>query len=145
YPFIGNSPFSLRLITLELTVHAAINPLYYHSEGTTMTPSSTDIKRYKNFIAGKWVESGSDGSFQNINPADSNDIVGEFPAGGASELDEAVAAAQEAYSEWRLVPAPRRAQIIHRAGDILAERKEDLAQLMTREMGKVLSETRGDV
>lgn len=109
-----------------------------------MTPTPSEVTRYKNFIAGKWVETGSEGTFQNINPADSNDIVGEFPAGGKAELDEAVAAAQEGFAEWRLVPAPRRAQIIHRAGDILAERKEDISRLMTREMGKVLSETRGD-
>lgn len=106
---------------------------------------ATNPAKYKNFIAGKWVDSGSDGSFLNINPADSNDVVGEFQAGGTEELEAAVAAAQEAYKSWRLVPAPRRAQIIHKAGDLLAARKEELAQLMTREMGKVLAETRGDV
>jgi aldehyde dehydrogenase (NAD+) len=110
-----------------------------------MTTTLSGGTRYKNFIAGKWVESGSDGTFQNINPADSNDVIGEFPAGGAPELDEAVAAAEEAFKEWRLVPAPRRAQVIHKAGDLLAARKEEIAQIMTREMGKVLSETRGDV
>lgn len=110
-----------------------------------MTEQSSGAQRYKNFIAGKWVESGSSGSFKNINPADSNDVIGEFPSGGREELEEAVAAAQEAFREWRLVPAPRRAQIIHRAGDLLSRDKEELAQLMTREMGKVLSETRGDV
>lgn len=110
-----------------------------------MSDSQTSSKRFKNYINGQWVESGSEGSFKNINPADSNDVIGEFPAGGKAELDEAVAAASEAFKEWRLVPAPRRAQIIHRAGDIMAQRKEELAQLMTREMGKVLSETRGDV
>ncbi len=110
-----------------------------------MSASTSGVEKYKNYIAGKWVDTGSDGSFKNINPADSNDVIGEFPAGGKPELDEAVTAAEEAYREWRLVPAPRRAQIIHRAGDIMASRKEELAQLMTREMGKVLSETRGDV
>lgn len=110
-----------------------------------MSATTSGGEKYKNFIAGKWVETGSDGTFKNINPADSNDVIGEFPAGSKPELDEAVAAAEEAYREWRLVPAPRRAQIIHRAGDIMASRKEELAQLMTREMGKVLSETRGDV
>jgi len=110
-----------------------------------MSATSSDVKKYRNHIAGKWVESGSEGSFLNVNPADSNDVIGEFPAGGQKELDEAVKAAAEAYKTWRLVPAPRRAQIIHKAGDLLARDKEELARLMTREMGKVLSETRGDV
>lgn len=110
-----------------------------------MSTTTSGVKQYKNFIAGKWVDSSSEGTFQNINPADSNDVIGEFQAGGSAELEEAVAAAEEAYREWRLVPAPRRAQIVHRAGDIMAARKEELAKLMTREMGKVLSETRGDV
>lgn len=110
-----------------------------------MSTTASDLKQYKNFVAGKWTDSSSEGTFRNVNPADSNDIIGEFQAGGQVELDAAVAAAEEAYQEWRLVPAPRRAHIVHSAGDILAARKEELAQLMTREMGKVLSETRGDV
>lgn len=110
-----------------------------------MSATASGVTKYRNHIAGKWVDTGSEGSFLNINPADSDDVIGEFPAGGRSEIDEAVAAAEEAFKEWRLVPAPRRAQIIHKAGDILARDKEELARLMTREMGKVLSETRGDV
>lgn len=110
-----------------------------------MGSTPTNVTKYKNFIAGQWRETGSQGSFLNVNPADHNDIIGEFPAAGQAELDEAVAAAAEAYKEWRLVPAPRRAQIIHKAGDLLTRDKEELARLMTREMGKVLSETRGDV
>lgn len=100
---------------------------------------------YRNFIAGKWVETGTNGTFENINPADTSDVIGVFPAGGPEEVQEAVAAAKEAYASWRLVPAPKRAEIIKRAGDILTERKEELARLMTREMGKILAETRGDV
>ena len=101
-------------------------------------------KRYKNFIAGKWVSTGSEGTFKNINPADTRDVVGVFPAGGKPEVDEAVAAAAEAFREWRLVPAPKRAEIIRRAGDLLVKYKEEISRTMTREMGKVLAETRGD-
>lgn len=110
-----------------------------------MTANSSGVTKFRNFVAGQWLETGTEGSFLNVNPADSNDIIGEFPSAGKKELEDAIAAASEAYQEWRLVPAPRRAQIIHRAGDIMASKKEELAQLMTREMGKVLSETRGDV
>jgi len=104
-----------------------------------------DKQVFRNHIAGKWVETGSQGTFENINPADTTDVIGVFPAGGPDEVNEAVAAAKEAYASWRLVPAPKRAEIIKRAGDLLAERKEDIARLMTREMGKILAETRGDV
>lgn len=102
-------------------------------------------ERYKNYINGEWIADGSLGTFKNINPANTDDIIGEFPSSGKEEVDAAVAAAKEAFKSWRLVPAPKRADIIKRAGDILVERKEELARLMTREMGKILIETRGDV
>ncbi|MCD6385589.1 aldehyde dehydrogenase family protein [Candidatus Sumerlaeota bacterium] len=103
------------------------------------------VEKYKNYINGEWIADGSLGTFKNINPANTDDIVGEFPSSGKEEVDAAVAAAKEAFKSWRLVPAPKRADIIKRAGDILVERKEELARLMTREMGKILIETRGDV
>ncbi len=103
------------------------------------------VEKYRNHIAGKWIATGSLGTFKNINPADTRDIVGEFPASGKEEVDAAVAAAREAFRKWSLVPAPKRGEIIKRAGDLLVERKEDIARLMTREMGKILIETRGDV
>jgi aldehyde dehydrogenase (NAD+) len=81
----------------------------------------------------------------NLNPADHNDVVGAFPSSHAEDVDLAVAAAKKAYATWRLVPAPKRAEILYRAGALLAERKEKFAQDMTREMGKVLTETRGDI
>src|SRR3982074_3278730 len=90
-------------------------------------------KVYKNFIGGEWVESRSGQTYENLNPADKRDV------------DDAVSAARQAFERWRLVPAPKRAEIIYRAGEILLERKEEYARLMTREMGKVLKETRGDV
>lgn len=102
-------------------------------------------KVYKNLIGGEWVEARSGRTFENRNPADSSDVVGIFPASSKDDIDDAVAAAKQAFERWRLVPAPRRAEIIFRAGQLLIERKEDCARDMTREMGKVLKETRGDV
>ncbi len=100
---------------------------------------------YKNLIGGQWVASHSGKTFQNVNPANHDDIVGEFQASNAADIDDAVAAAAEAFKSWRLTPAPKRAEILYRCGEILLSRKEQYANAMTREMGKVLAETRGDV
>lgn len=100
---------------------------------------------YHNYIGGKWIAKGENGTFLNVNPADSSDIVGEFPKGGPKDVDAAISAAAEAQKSWRLVPAPKRGEILKKAGDILVERKEELARVMTREMGKPVFETRGDV
>jgi acyl-CoA reductase-like NAD-dependent aldehyde dehydrogenase len=102
-------------------------------------------KSFLNLIGGQWLPAKSGKTFLNINPADHNDIVGEFPASGAEDVAAAVAAAKKAFATWRLVPAPKRAEILFRAGQLLRERKEQFAHDMTREMGKVLAETRGDV
>jgi alpha-ketoglutaric semialdehyde dehydrogenase len=102
-------------------------------------------KTYQNLIGGRWVNARSGKTFQNINPARKDDIVGEFQASGPEDVDAAVQAATEAFKTWRLTPAPKRAEILNRAGEILVERKEQYARDMTREMGKVLAETRGDV
>ncbi|UWZ86315.1 aldehyde dehydrogenase family protein [Occallatibacter riparius] len=103
------------------------------------------ITTYQNLIGGEWLPARSGKTFKNVNPADHSDIVGEFPSSGAEDVDLAVAAAKKAFATWRLVPAPKRAEILFRAGQLLRERKEQFAQDMTREMGKVLAETRGDV
>src|SRR5580765_8136629 len=102
-------------------------------------------KVFKNFIGGEWVESRSGQTYENLNPADTRDVIGVFQRSDKRDVDDAVSAARQAFERWRLVPAPRRAEIIYRAGEILLERKEEYARLMTREMGKVLKETRGDV
>ena len=102
-------------------------------------------KTYKNFIGGEWIESRSGQTFENLNPADTRDVIGVFQRSDKRDVDDAVSAAQKAFERWRLVPAPKRAEIIYRAGEILTERKEEYARQMTREMGKVLKETRGDV
>jgi alpha-ketoglutaric semialdehyde dehydrogenase len=100
---------------------------------------------YKNLIGGQWLPAKSGKTFKNLNPADNSDVVGEFPASGAEDVDAAVAAAKEAYATWRLAPAPKRAEILLRAAALLVQNKEKFARDMTREMGKVLAETRGDV
>lgn len=99
---------------------------------------------YKHYIDGKWVESGSGETFESINPAN-GEIVGVLSKAGPKEVDEAVEAAARAFQHWRRVPAPKRAEILFRAAEMLVKRKEELAVLMTREMGKVLKEARGDV
>ncbi len=100
---------------------------------------------FHNLIGGEWIPAASGKTILNLNPADHTDIVGEFPSSSVEDVNRAVAAAKKAYAAWRLVPAPKRAEILRRAGDLLLQRKEIYAREMTREMGKVLAETRGDV
>jgi aldehyde dehydrogenase (NAD+) len=106
---------------------------------TTAAPS------YKNLIAGKWVDAKSGKTFTSTNPAHRDDVVGEFSASGAADVDAAVAAAVAAFPEWSLMPAPKRGEILFKVARILTEHKEELSRLLTREMGKVLPEARGDV
>jgi acyl-CoA reductase-like NAD-dependent aldehyde dehydrogenase len=103
------------------------------------------MKLFKNFIAGAWVEPSSGAYFENINPADTSDIIGRFPLSPRADVDKAVASAQRAFERWRRTPAPARGDVIRRVGDVLVRRKDEIADLMTREMGKPLTETRGDV
>jgi len=102
-------------------------------------------KIYKNLIGGEWAESRSGRTFENQNPANTKDVVGIFPRSNKDDVNDAVDAAKNAVERWRLTPAPRRGEIVFRCAQILQERKEDYARDMTREMGKVLKETRGDV
>src|SRR4051794_2128671 len=108
-----------------------------------MAPASTT--RHSNYVNGEWIPSSSGQVFENRNPANSEDLIGEFQQSNAADVDAAIAAAARAYQEWRLVPAPIRAEMLFKAAQIIAARKEDFARDMTREMGKVLNETRGDV
>src|SRR5215470_14739722 len=102
-------------------------------------------KIFKNLIGGEWVESRSGQTYENLNPADTRDVIGIFQRSDKRDVDDAVIAARQAFERWRLIPAPRRAEIIFRAGELLLERKEDYARQMTQEMGKVIKEARGDV
>ncbi len=107
--------------------------------------SSTATTTYRNLIGGKWVDAQSGGTFTSTSPANHDEVIGEFPASGPADVDAAVAAAKAAFPAWSLMPAPKRGEILFRIGRLLAEHKEELATLMTREMGKVLTEARGDV
>ncbi|MGH9343160.1 MAG: aldehyde dehydrogenase family protein [Terriglobia bacterium] len=100
---------------------------------------------HKNFIGGHWVESSSGKTFERVNPADRREAVGAFQDSTAEDVDRAVAAAARAYAPWRLTPAPKRGELLYRVAQLLERRKEELARQMTREMGKVLTEARGDV
>lgn len=100
---------------------------------------------FNNFIDGKMRAAKSGKTFDNRNPANRNELIGSFPASGPEDVDAAVQAARGAFSQWRLVPAPKRGEILYRVGELLRRHKEDIARGMTREMGKVLKETRGDV
>ncbi|MCX6133965.1 MAG: aldehyde dehydrogenase family protein [Ignavibacteriales bacterium] len=102
-------------------------------------------KTFQNYIDGKWVDAKSGKTFENRNPANWDELVGTFPLSGKEEVDAAVKAARRAFESWRLVPAPKRGDILKKVGDIMTARKDEIAKQMTREMGKVLLETRGDV
>ncbi|MCC7194698.1 MAG: aldehyde dehydrogenase family protein [Gemmatimonadaceae bacterium] len=101
--------------------------------------------QFLNFISGAWVAPDT-GKFQpNVNPADTRDVIGEFPLSGAADVAAAVGSAKRGFDAWRRTPAPARGDVLRRVGDLLSARKEAIADLMTREMGKPLAETRGDV
>jgi acyl-CoA reductase-like NAD-dependent aldehyde dehydrogenase len=100
---------------------------------------------FKNFVAGEWVSPSTGAYFENRNPADWNDVIGCFPRSGPEDVARAVQSAQRGFAQWSKTPAPVRGEVLHRVGDLLVQRKEEIARAMTREMGKVLAETRGDV
>lgn len=102
-------------------------------------------KEYKNFIKGKSVGSRSGRTFENRNPANWEEVLSTFPKSTKEDIDDAVKAARTAFEKWRLIPAPKRGDIMRKVGDLLVAKKEELARTMTKEMGKVLLETRGDV
>ena len=113
--------------------------------GPTILGTATRTRVFKNFIDGEWVESATGETFEDRNPADTRDVVGIFQKSGKADVDAAIDSAKRAFAKWRLVPAPKRAEIVYRAGEMLMERKEEYSRDMTREMGKIIKETRGDV
>src|SRR5947208_11126870 len=102
-------------------------------------------ENFKNFIAGAWVAPRTGAYFENRNPADAGDVIGCFPRSGPEDVARAIESAQRGFAQWSRTPAPARGEVLHRVGDLLTQRKEEIARAMTREMGKVLAETRGDV
>ena len=101
--------------------------------------------RFRNHIGGCWVEPGTGRYFENRDPADPPHVIGLWPSSGPDDVDRAVASAGRGFAVWKSTPAPLRGDVLRRTGDLLAARKEEIARAMTREMGKVLAETRGDV
>ena len=111
----------------------------HHGPGPARPPT------FQLFIAGEWVDGCSGETFESLNPADRRDVIGRFQNGTAADVAMAVKAAEMALPRWRATPAPKRGEILYRFGALMAEHKERLARAMTREMGKVLAEARGDV
>jgi len=102
-------------------------------------------KLFKNYINGKWKASSSGETFKNVNPANHNEVLGRFQKSNKKDVNEAIAAAENAQKAWRETPAPKRGEILFKVAERLLQNKESLAQDMTREMGKIIGETRGDV
>ncbi|MFN3195198.1 MAG: aldehyde dehydrogenase family protein [Chlorobiota bacterium] len=103
------------------------------------------MEQYNNYVNSVWRQSRSQRTFNNISPANKDDIIGEFPVSNIDDLNDAVEAAKYAYAKWKRLPAPKRGDILRKAGDIFAARKDELAEIMTREMGKPVFETKGDI
>ncbi len=116
------------------------------TEPPTAVPTpAADAPTFQLFIGGEWVDAGTGRTFESRNPADTRDLVGRFQSGAAADAARAIRAAELAGPAWRRTPAPKRGEILYRFGALMAEHKERLARAMTREMGKVLAEARGDV
>src|SRR4029078_8259897 len=82
---------------------------------------------FKNFVGGKWLTACPDRTFENRTPANHDDLIGVFPASSAEDVDAAVQAARSAFSAWRLVPAPKRGEVLYRVGGVLSHEREDSA------------------
>jgi len=104
----------------------------------------TGTKTFQNYVGGEWVDAASGETFESTSPA-TGDSIGIFPKSNAEDADRAVEAAKAAFEEWRLVPAPKRGEILYRFANLLIEEKDDLTDLMSHEMGKVKAEAGGDV
>src|SRR5713226_1398409 len=100
---------------------------------------------YRNFINGKWIESSSERTVSNLNPAATDDVLGTVRQATREEARAAVEAAAQAFHSWRATPAPARGKIVARAARLMEEAKEELSQILTREEGKTLGESRGEV
>src|SRR6266540_1130850 len=106
--------------------------------------ATTGAKTFQNYIGGEWVDAASGETFESYNPA-TGELIGVFPKSSVEDVDRAVEAAKDAYERWRLVPAPKRAEILFRVGQRFIDRKDELTELMVQEMGKVRAEAGGDV
>ena len=100
---------------------------------------------FKNFINGRWVAPSTRTYFENRNPADTRDLIGRFPKSGKADVEAAVVSAARGFALWKATPAPARGDVLRRVGELMLTRKDEIADLMTREMGKPVAETKGDV
>jgi len=100
---------------------------------------------YQNFIGGEWIKSSASKSAPNVNPANTDDVIGDIPLATREEARRAVEAAAEAFAKWRSTPAPTRGRIVAQAARLLETNKEELAQTLTREEGKTIAESRGEL
>ncbi len=98
-----------------------------------------------NYIAGQWQPAASENTIIDINPADTRDVLAEIPSSGEAEVDAALEAAAQAFSEWREFPFPRRLEIVSQACNLLKGKRDPIAELITRENGKTLRESRAEV
>jgi alpha-ketoglutaric semialdehyde dehydrogenase len=97
------------------------------------------------YVAGRWYHPDSPRTLRNLNPADPNEVIAEFPSATKTDALRAIDAARDAFRGWRDTPGPERGRIIWRAADIARRRAEEIARTMTHEEGKVLREARGEV
>ncbi|HUI88159.1 MAG TPA: aldehyde dehydrogenase family protein [Anaerolineales bacterium] len=99
---------------------------------------------FQNYVDGKWVRGHNGITFDTINPA-TEEVLAQIQAAGIADVDSAVESATNAFKRWRLMSAPLRGELLFKVGDILKQKKEELACLLTQDMGKVIAEARGDV
>ena len=107
--------------------------------------SMDEVKTYKNLIDGRWVESSSGKTFSSINPADTSDVLGYFQQGTLQETEQAIEAARRAQPSWARTPPAKRSEILERAARLMEERASELAEILTREEGKTLTESAAEV
>jgi acyl-CoA reductase-like NAD-dependent aldehyde dehydrogenase len=145
--FVGSENWQLEIGNRQFKIMAQAKKAISKTSGklAARNAARAAVKTYYNYIGGEWVASESGEMFENINPADNNDIVGRFPLSTGEDVNAAVHAAQGAFDRWRNTPAPKRAELLFRLGEILIRNKEQFTADMTREMGKVLKEAGGDV
>ncbi|WP_245705162.1 aldehyde dehydrogenase family protein [Alteribacillus persepolensis] len=103
----------------------------------------TTVKQYKNYINGEWVSTKE--TFQSVNPADVNDVVGEFPSATSVEVNEAIDAASAAFPDWAKESPSKRAAVLNKAADILEQNADQLGEELTREEGKIISAGKGEI
>ena len=103
------------------------------------------MRTLKNFIAGQWVDSTSGRRVPDLNPADTSEVVAEAPSSTSAEAAGACEAAARAFDGWRRTPAPVRGQILYKVQRRMEERRQELAEALTREEGKTISESRGEI